>query len=225
MPLGALLSGGIDSSLVSSAAQRALTRRLLTFNVRAIDPAYDETWAAQEVARAIGSEHETLEMSDGLGGWDDVTALLRHVGQPFADTSLFAVREVSRVMRRHVTVALSGDGGDEGFGGYDQYWQLRPINLLRSAPLLVLGSAPLPQARPRGWGWCGGPSPRIRALERADDITACRRSSRGSARRSSALCSRTRPPSSPRGGSSSRAGRTCRRRRPASSVSQPEPSR
>src|SRR5206468_12357629 len=119
VPLGALLSGGIDSSLVSSAAQTSLGGRLRTFNVRFSEKEYDETWAAEAVSRHIGSCHETLQMDEFPGTWDNVTSLLRHVGQPFADTSLFAANAVFRLMRRHVTVALSGDGGDEGFGGYN----------------------------------------------------------------------------------------------------------
>jgi asparagine synthase (glutamine-hydrolysing) len=134
VPLGSLLSGGIDSSLVSLFAQRNTPGDLLTFNVRPPDPIYDETAAAETVAGAIGSRHLTLEMEGRGGSWDSVTKLLGHAGQPFADTSLFAVDAVSRAMRRHVTVALSGDGGDEGFGGYDTYWQIETINRLRHAP-------------------------------------------------------------------------------------------
>ncbi|CAN5183644.1 asparagine synthase (glutamine-hydrolyzing) [soil metagenome] len=134
VPLGALLSGGIDSSLVSFFAQRTMSGGLLTFSVRPADPSYDETWAAETVAKSIGSRHQTLEMEGGGGSWEDVAALLRHAGQPFADTSLFAVDAISRAMREHVTVALSGDGGDEGFGGYDAYWQIGTIERLRRAP-------------------------------------------------------------------------------------------
>jgi asparagine synthase (glutamine-hydrolysing) len=122
VPLGALLSGGIDSSLVSVAAQSALSGGLQTFNVRFSEKQYDETWAALTVSTQIGSHHETLEMDGVRGTWDYVTNLLQHAGQPYADSSLFAANAVSRSMRRHVTVALSGDGGDEGFGGYDFYW-------------------------------------------------------------------------------------------------------
>jgi asparagine synthase (glutamine-hydrolysing) len=137
VPLGSLLSGGIDSSLVSVFAQREVPGDLLTFNVRPPDAAYDETWAAEAVAAAIGSRHRTLEMEGRGGSWDEITALLRHAGQPFADTSLFAVDAISRAMRRHVTVALSGDGGDEGFGGYNAYWQIGTIaRLLRAPPVL-----------------------------------------------------------------------------------------
>jgi asparagine synthase (glutamine-hydrolysing) len=112
VPLGALVSGGIDSSLVSFNAQNEIKSALRTFNVRFGVPDYDETWAAREVAQHIGSHHMTLDMDHVQGSWEEVIALLRHAGQPFADTSLFAVQAVSQLMRKHVTVALSGDGGD-----------------------------------------------------------------------------------------------------------------
>jgi asparagine synthase (glutamine-hydrolysing) len=134
VPLGALLSGGIDSSLVSAAAQASLKGKLRTFNVRFPDHGYDETWAALAVAQHIESQHITLDMGDSEGTWEHVIDLLRHAGQPFADTSLFAVNAVSRLMRAHVTVALSGDGGDEGFGGYDIYWQLARIARMQMFP-------------------------------------------------------------------------------------------
>ena len=127
VPLGALLSGGIDSSLVSVAAQAALAGGLRTYNVRFSEKEYDETWAAAAVAKHIESHHETLDIENGQGTWDHITDLLRHAGQPFADTSLFAVNGVCRLMRQHVAVALSGDGGDEGFGGYDMYWRIATI--------------------------------------------------------------------------------------------------
>jgi asparagine synthase (glutamine-hydrolysing) len=145
VPLGALLSGGIDSSLVSVAAQAALRGNLRTFNVRFSEREYDETWAAVAVAQHIGSQHLTLDMDHSRGTWDYVTGLLRHAGQPFADTSLFAVNAVCRLMRQHVTVALSGDGGDEGFGGYLYYnrigqvarWQKIPAPLWRGAAIAL----------------------------------------------------------------------------------------
>jgi asparagine synthase (glutamine-hydrolysing) len=133
--LGALLSGGIDSSLVSLFAQEGSDGELLTFNVRMPDPRYDETSASTAVASAIGSRHTTLALDGTSGTWDHVTSLLQHAGQPFADSSLFAVHALSRAMRQHVTVALSGDGGDEGFGGYNLYWRLsRAVRLRRLPP-------------------------------------------------------------------------------------------
>src|ERR1043166_697187 len=137
VPLGALLSGGIDSSLVSVAAQAALSHRLRTFNVRFAEMEYDETWAAVAVAQHISSQHETLDMKDAQGTWDYVTDLLLHAGQPFADTSLFAVHAICRLMRQHVTVALSGDGGDEGFGGYQYYVQMASIARWQTLPAPV----------------------------------------------------------------------------------------
>lgn len=134
VPLGALLSGGIDSSLVSTIAQGALKGTLQTFNVRFAEEEYDETWAAVNVANQIGSTHRTLDIEEGLGTWEEITALLRHLGQPFADTSLFAASAICRSMRKQVTVALSGDGGDEGFGGYDIYWRIVRIAQLQSLP-------------------------------------------------------------------------------------------
>jgi asparagine synthase (glutamine-hydrolysing) len=143
VPLGSLLSGGIDSSLVSAAAQHALSGSLRTFNVQFSGDDYDETWAALAVANHIRSSHETLEMNGHRGTWDDVTEILLHAGQPFADTSLFAVNAVCRLMRRHVTVALSGDGGDEGFGGYNQYWQIARIAGLQKLPMSLWRPASL----------------------------------------------------------------------------------
>lgn len=170
--LGALLSGGIDSSLVSAAAQRANDTQLLTFNVRTPDREYDETWAARAAASHIGTSHMTLDMEMGAGRWETVTSLLEHAGQPFADTSLFAVREVSRAMREHVTVALSGDGGDEGFGGYDLYWQLGLLHHFRSAPRsLALAAATI--ARPLAHAGFIRPTlpQRLHELPSADDVT------------------------------------------------------
>jgi asparagine synthase (glutamine-hydrolysing) len=134
VPLGAFLSGGIDSSLVSAAAQVALTGELSTFNVQFAEQQYDETEAAVAVARHIGSRHRTLHMGDVRGSWDHVVGLLRHTGQPFADTSLFAVNAVCRLMRQHATVALAGDGGDEGFGGYSLFRMIAAITAWRRLP-------------------------------------------------------------------------------------------
>ena len=121
VPLGALLSGGIDSSLVCAAAQKISDGGLHTYNVRFHEREYDESWAARAVADSIGSQHRTLDITDVQGDWDHISALLQHAGQPYADTSLFAANAVCQFIRQHVTVALSGDGGDEGFGGYNDF--------------------------------------------------------------------------------------------------------
>ncbi len=140
VPLGAMLSGGIDSSLVSYEAQIALDGRLSTYSVRFPDEQYDETHAALAVARHIRSTHEVVDMENLRLEWGEVTSLLRWAGQPFADTSIFGAHAVSKALRRSVTVALSGDGGDEGFGGYDDYGHLGRAITLARAPRQARGA-------------------------------------------------------------------------------------
>lgn len=137
VPMGALLSGGIDSSLVSSFAQAGSGGGLDTFNVQFPVDSYDETWAATMVSSHIGSRHKTLRLPAADGDWDTVSSLLRSTGQPFADTSLFAVHAISRLMKEHVTVALSGDGGDEAFGGYDAFWRSDRVAQMQQLPSAV----------------------------------------------------------------------------------------
>lgn len=76
------------------------------------------------MSRHIASHHTVVPMDDMESGWDYVCSVLGQPGQPFGDTSIFGVHAVSKQMRRHITVALSGDGGDEGFGGYSTYSQI-----------------------------------------------------------------------------------------------------
>ena len=179
VPLGTLLSGGIDSSLVSRAAQTALTRGLRTFNVKFSEEEYDETWAAVAVANNIGSHHETLDMDGVRGTWDHVTGLLLHAGQPFADTSLFAANAVCQLMRRHVTVALSGDGGDEGFGGYDLYWRIARIARLQRLPEPIWRIAPIALLPLAHFGLLRDSLPQtIATLNGADDTAVVQRSFR-----------------------------------------------
>jgi asparagine synthase (glutamine-hydrolysing) len=133
VPIGSLLSGGIDSSVISAVAQRS-DNGIRTFNVKFSEKRFDETWAAEAVARHIGSRHTTLSMDTDQGTWEQINLLLLHPGQPFADVSFFAVNAVCRLMRKSVTVALSGDGGDEIFGGYDIYWRLARIARWQTLP-------------------------------------------------------------------------------------------
>jgi len=152
VPMGTLLSGGIDSSLVTVAAAREAPEGLSTFNVRFPEVAYDETWAALEVSRHVSSRHTVLDMDQGAGTWSGVIGVLSQFGQPFADTSAFAVNQVCRMMRRHVTVALSGDGGDEAFGGYDWHRQIGRVGRATAFPpsswrLAAVGLRPLARTR------------------------------------------------------------------------------
>ena len=121
VPLGAFLSGGIDSSLVAALAQSAIgDRRLNTFTVSMPGTSMDETAHAAAVARHIGSDHHTIDLSAA-----DAIALVPHLGtlwdEPFADPSMLPTALVCRAAREHVTVCLSGDGGDEVFAGYNRH--------------------------------------------------------------------------------------------------------
>jgi asparagine synthase (glutamine-hydrolysing) len=172
VPLGTLLSGGIDSSLVSAAAQECTDRRIKTFNVRFADKEYDETWAAVATAHHIGSDHMTLDMENGQGTWEHITGLLRQAGQPFADTSLFAAHAVCRLMRQHVTVALSGDGGDEAFGGYNTYWRLAGISRLQALPAMLWSAGGFALAVLEKAGMAGRyRSDRLQEFAEADDTS------------------------------------------------------
>jgi asparagine synthase (glutamine-hydrolysing) len=142
VPVGVLLSGGVDSSTVAALAARH-AGRIQTFAVVHHDPAYDERKAARAVAEAIGSEHHEVEFSEAPLSEDELDVLVDHHGDPFADSSSLAVLRLSREMRRHVKVALSGDGGDEVFAGYPRFAQLRMITRLGRVPgpALALGEA------------------------------------------------------------------------------------
>jgi len=120
VPVGVLLSGGVDSSLVAAAAARSVGT-VRTFSVVHSDPRYDERTAARAVARHIGSDHVELEMPAGGLTDAELDDLVDHHGDPFADSSSLPTRRLAQLVRRHVTVALSGDGGDELFAGYPRY--------------------------------------------------------------------------------------------------------
>jgi asparagine synthase (glutamine-hydrolysing) len=121
VPVGAFLSGGLDSSVVVAALAAAGHRRIKTFSIGyAEHPRYDETRYARLVADHFGAEHHAFQLTfaDVLKA---IPPLLDHMGEPFADSSLVPTSLVSKYTREHVTVALSGDGGDELFGGYWRY--------------------------------------------------------------------------------------------------------
>ncbi|MHA7832990.1 MAG: asparagine synthase (glutamine-hydrolyzing) [Algiphilus sp.] len=150
--VGAFLSGGVDSSLVCASASQRHGGALKSFTIAFSDPRYDESGYAASVAGALGTDHHCHEFP----GWDlqTLTALvLGHVGQPFADPSLLPTGLVSQVAAEYVKVALSGDGGDELFCGYERYHARTLLRWYTSLPATarrgvgrVIRSLPEPMA-------------------------------------------------------------------------------
>jgi len=143
VPLGAFLSGGIDSSIVVGLMSGLSDRPVKTFSIGFEEAAYDESEHARRVAARFGTDHhEFIVQPDALAV---LPTLVRHYGEPYADSSAVPTFYVSQLTRRHVTVALNGDGGDESFAGYERYLGNRVAERVRSIP----GSAPAARALSR----------------------------------------------------------------------------
>jgi asparagine synthase (glutamine-hydrolysing) len=132
VPLGAFLSGGIDSSAVVALMSEQSSERVKTFSIGFDEQDFSELHHARRVAEHVGAEHhEFIVRPDAL---EVLPTLVEHYGEPYADSSAIPTYYVSRETRRHVTVALNGDGGDECFAGYERYAAMRLAETYRRVP-------------------------------------------------------------------------------------------
>ena len=124
VPLGAFLSGGVDSSAIVALMARARDEPVTTCSIAFADPQFDESAYARQVAERYHTRHFVDEV--GVDDFGLLDSLVDIYDEPFADSSAIPTYRVCEAARRHVTVALSGDGGDEGFAGYRRYrWHMR----------------------------------------------------------------------------------------------------
>lgn len=166
VPVGAFLSGGIDSSLVAAYMMKHTQEPVRTFTIGFQDKAFDESTFAATVAAHLGTAHtcETLAVDDLL---DLMPTFIKEYDEPFFDYSAFPVMAVSRLARRSVTVSLSGDGGDEAFGGYHYYRMMAGLQQAHRLPaaLRKLAGSMLQHAPAQRMRWLGkvlaanGPAP------------------------------------------------------------------
>ena len=137
VPLGSFLSGGIDSSLVTALLQEHNDKPIKTFSIGFKDACYDEAPYAKAVAKHLGTEHYECYVTE-----QDAKEVIPNLpflyDEPFADSSQIPTHLVSRIAREQVTVSLSGDGGDEFFGGYTRYsWSNKLYNITNKIPSVV----------------------------------------------------------------------------------------
>jgi asparagine synthase (glutamine-hydrolysing) len=155
VPLGAFLSGGLDSTAIVALMSDRPGSPVSTFSVGFGSRSFDESAEASEVARALGTDHH-VEMQESIDV-NDIDAILSHFGEPFGDNSAIPTYYLCKMARKRVTVALSGDGADEVLGGYNRYvasqlaarWARLPKPLRLRQPLRWIA------ALPEGTGYYG----------------------------------------------------------------------
>jgi len=136
VPLGVLLSGGVDSSTVAALAVQASPEAVKTFSISFAEASFDESAYARGVAKFLGTDHHEERLSANLAA-NLVSEIGAWMDEPFSDPSLVPTYLLSRFTRKHVTVALGGDGGDELFAGYPMYTGLRWAEFYKRVPSLL----------------------------------------------------------------------------------------
>ena len=174
VPLGAFLSGGIDSSLVVSMMQARSTRPVKTFCIGFNEEGRDESPYAKEVAEHLGTDHTEMFVTH-QDARDLIPRLPQIYDEPFADSSAIPTTLLSILTRQHVTVSLSGDGGDELFGGYPQHWRL-PARVQQRAKVPAILRQPLALAL-AGASNSLGTSQRAEKFEMMSGFLECRNDS------------------------------------------------
>jgi asparagine synthase (glutamine-hydrolysing) len=135
VPLGAFLSGGIDSSAVVALMSQESTERVKTFSIGFDEQDFSELHHARRVAEHVGADHhEFIVRPDAV---EVLPLLVEHYGEPYADSSAVPTYYVAKETRKHVTVALNGDGGDESFAGYERYAAMGITEKYRRVPSLL----------------------------------------------------------------------------------------
>src|ERR687894_1417673 len=135
VPLGAFLSGGIDSSAVVALMSQESSERVKTFSIGFDEQDFSELHHARRIAEHVGADHhEFIVRPEAL---EVLPMLVEHYGEPYADSSAVPTYYVARETRKHVTVALNGDGGDESFAGYDRYIAMGLTEKYRRVPALL----------------------------------------------------------------------------------------
>jgi asparagine synthase (glutamine-hydrolysing) len=141
VPLGAFLSGGVDSSAIVGIMSTLTDEPVKTFSIRFEEMGYDETPYARKIANLFGTDHHELTVKPSA--LEVLPTLVWHYSEPFADSSAIPTYYVSKLTRQFVTVALSGDAGDENFAGYDYYRVARWLETYKYLPLAMRRNLPM----------------------------------------------------------------------------------